>query len=114
MFARQTVCIIDISSHWTYIDIMKDKKAEFNRALGRRIKEAREQVRVTQDQLAEAVRLSRTSITNIERGRQGVQVSMLVSIARTLGKNVVDLIPSDDLLASRSLSEELRLTADKG
>ena len=110
MFVKQTVWIIDIFVWEPYINIMQDKKIEFDRALGKRIKEARAQARVTQDQLAAAVRLSRTSITNIERGRQGVQVSMLVSIARTLGKNVVDLIPGDDLPEARSLPEELRET----
>ena len=91
---------------------MNNKKAEFDHSLGKRIREAREQARVTQNQLAEAVRLSRTSITNIERGRQGVQVSLLVRIARTLGKNVADLIPGDDMQITRSLSEQLR-TPDK-
>ena len=92
---------------------MNDEKAEFDRSLGKRIRKAREQARITQDQLAEAVSLSRTSITNIERGRQGVQVSTLVRIARTLGGNVLDLIPEDNASEPRSLLEQLRTTPDK-
>ncbi len=92
------------------IDTMNNKKSEFDHSLGKLIREAREQARVTQDQLAEAVRLSRTSITNIERGRQGVQVSLLVRIARTLGKNVADLIPDDDAQITRSLPEQLGMS----
>ena len=88
------------------IDTMKNKKSEFDYSLGKCIREAREHARITQDQLAEAVNLSRTSITNIERGRQGVKVSLLVRIAQTLGKNVADLIPDDGQVV-RSLPEQL-------
>jgi len=88
-----------------------NKKNDFDHVLGIRIKEAREQARVTQDQLAAAVGLSRTSITNIERGRQGVQVSTLVNISRTLGKSVADLIPDYDMAEAESLPEKLRKAA---
>lgn len=70
-----------------------DGKADFDRALGERIREARERVGVKQDQLAQAVGLSRTSITNIERGRQGVQVYLLAQIAEVLGRPAAELLP---------------------
>ncbi len=72
---------------------MLDGKADFDRALGERIREARERVGVKQDQLARAVGLSRTSITNIERGRQGVQAHLLVRLAEILGRPPADLLP---------------------
>lgn len=72
---------------------MLDGKADFDRALGERIREAREGVGVKQDQLARAVGLSRTSITNIERGRQGVQAYLLARIADVLGKPPAELLP---------------------
>lgn len=72
---------------------MADSKRDFDRALGKRIREAREGVGVKQDQLAQAVGLSRTSITNIERGRQGVQAYLLVRIADVLGKPPAELLP---------------------
>jgi len=46
-----------------------------------------------QDQLAQAVGLSRTSITNIERGRQGVQAFILARIADVLGAPPGELLP---------------------
>lgn len=70
-----------------------DGKADFDRALGERIREARERVGVKQEQLAQAVGLSRTSITNIERGRQGVQAYLLVRIAEILGQPAAELLP---------------------
>lgn len=113
MFVLQTVCLIDIHGQASYIDdIMNEKKTDFDRLLGKRIREAREQARITQDQLGEAVSLSRTSITNIERGRQGVQVSLLVRIAQTLGKKVADFIPGDGVQKAQSLPEQLK-TPDK-
>jgi transcriptional regulator with XRE-family HTH domain len=72
---------------------MLDGKADFDRALGERIRAARERAGVKQDQLAQAVGLSRTSITNIERGRQGVQAHLLVRIAAVLGGPPADLLP---------------------
>jgi transcriptional regulator with XRE-family HTH domain len=75
---------------------MLDGKADFDRALGRRIREAREGVGVQQDQLARAVGLSRTSITNIERGRQGVQAFLLARIAEVLGRPAAELLPGRD------------------
>ncbi len=73
---------------------------QFYIAVGRRIAEAR-QPRMTQDDLARAVSLSRTSIINIEKGRQQVLVHTLVSISRALGVLPDKLLPPvDDLDAS--------------
>jgi len=83
-----------------------NSKPDFDKALGERIRSAREQVGVKQDQLGQAVGLSRTSITNIERGRQGVQVYLLVRIAEVLGRPVVELLPS--LNREVSIPDKLR------
>lgn len=73
---------------------MVKTKADFDRALGGRIRAARDRVGVKQEHLAQAVGLSRTSITNIERGRQGVQAYLLVRIAEILGRSAVELLPT--------------------
>ncbi len=77
-----------------------DGKADFNRALGERIRKARDKAGVKQDQLARAVGLSRTSITNIERGRQGVQAYLLARIAQVLGRPASELLPGLDSVSS--------------
>ena len=42
--------------------------------------------------------LTRTSITNIEKGRQPIQLHSLYLVAQSLGVEVKDLLPSPDAL----------------
>lgn len=72
---------------------------EFYLALGQRIAKAR-QNRLTQEELAKKVGLTRTSIINIEKGRQQVLVHTLAEMARALDTSVADLIPKQDDLAT--------------
>lgn len=71
-------------------------QGSFYADLGENIARARRAARMTQDQLALRVGLSRTSITNIERGRQPVQVHLLATLADILGVTFAELIPSND------------------
>lgn len=64
----------------------------FYEAVGRRIREARKG-KITQEALASLVSLTRTSIVNIEQGRQQLFVHTLVDIARALQVPIADLIP---------------------
>jgi len=61
---------------------------------GRRLREAREAARLSQDAVAKRVGLSRTSITNIERGRQHVALHMLYRFASAVGAQPTELLPS--------------------
>jgi transcriptional regulator with XRE-family HTH domain len=61
--------------------------------LGKRLRDARKQRKFTQEKLATAVQLTRTSITNIEGGRQPVLAHHLVRLARALDVTVQDLLP---------------------
>ena len=54
------------------------------KALGRRIKQAREEKRMTQEQLAECVYVSPTHISVIERGVKAPSLETLIIIANTL------------------------------
>lgn len=75
---------------------MNTGPADFYRELGARIASARKNKgNLTQAQLARAVGLSRTSITNVEKGRQSVLVHTLVEIARVLRADPRDLLPYD-------------------
>ena len=66
---------------------------ELYHVLGRRVRRRREQLDRTQDELAAQVGLTRTSITNIEQGRQKIQVHMLYSLAAALDTAVIALLP---------------------
>jgi transcriptional regulator with XRE-family HTH domain len=61
--------------------------------VGRRIRQTREERGMTQEGLASLVMLTRTSITNIEKGRQKLLLHTLVNIASALQVPPADLIP---------------------
>lgn len=60
---------------------------------GQRLREAREAAHLSQDAVARRVGLSRTSITNIERGRQHVALHMLYRFASAVGAQPSELLP---------------------
>jgi transcriptional regulator with XRE-family HTH domain len=98
------------------------------RAFGRRLQEARTAKGRDQRELSGALRLTRTSVSNLERGKQRVSLDQVYEAARFLGVPVSELLPplaevlpptdvhepEDDPLSERGkelvrqLSEELR------
>src|SRR4051812_28522624 len=87
---------------------MASPKGPFYEQLGKRIAAFRHEQRLSQSRLAAAVQLTRTSITNIEKGRQIVAAHTLVQLAQTLGTSVSDLLPSVDLSEpARKVEQEL-------
>ena len=84
----------------------------FYKQIGGRIAEKREAAELSQTQLAERAGLSRSTIANIESGRQQLLVHVLVAVARALGTPLLDLIPADDAPAlkteMRSLNPNVR------
>jgi len=79
----------------------------FYTEVGRRIHRAR-RGRMTQEQLANSVRLTRTSITNIERGRQKLLLHTLADIAEALRVEPASLLPQDAGVPERDLDHSLR------
>lgn len=70
---------------------MRDKK-QINIEIGERIKKSREQIKMTQEKLAEKVNVSPQYISDLERGVVGVSIPTLKSICIVLG------VTSDSLL----------------
>lgn len=68
----------------------------FYKQIGVTLRRAREALGMTQGELAQLVGLSRTSLTNIELGRQRILVDQLVELATALHISVVSLIPERD------------------
>lgn len=62
-------------------------------SVGDRIRGARSASRMTQAQLAASLGLARSSIANIESGRQRLPLHVFVLIAETLNINVAELLP---------------------
>ena len=71
---------------------------QFYREFGRRLRAARLQARLSQASLAKAVDVGRTSITNIERGRQHVSLHMAFLLANALNVRVSELLPDSGML----------------
>lgn len=65
----------------------------FYSAVGRRIADTRRDL-LTQEALAQKASLTRTSIVNIEKGRQQILLHTLVDIARALGVTPGELLPA--------------------
>ena len=68
--------------------------------IGRLIKRQRTLNKLTQEQVASAIGLTRTSIVNIERGRHRLPLHVLFGIARAVHAEPRDLIPTIEQIDS--------------
>jgi len=66
------------------------------RQFGNRLRESRLDAKLTQDEVAERVGLKRTSITNIECGRQHIALHQLFLLADAVGVGPIDLLPDNE------------------
>jgi transcriptional regulator with XRE-family HTH domain len=62
--------------------------------VGERLKQRRAEMRLTQTQLSERVGVLRTSITNIEAGRQHPPLHLLYALCQVLGLEVTEVLPT--------------------
>ncbi|MFG6096994.1 helix-turn-helix transcriptional regulator [Leptothoe sp. ISB3NOV94-8A] len=70
-----------------------DKDA-FYLDLGKKIRAVREERKLTQEALASLLGITRTSVTNIEKGRQKMFLHTFLEIAKVLGISPDELMPS--------------------
>ena len=80
---------------------MKAFSTAFYESLGARIKSRREEINLRQSDLAELVGLSRTSVTNIERGRQRLFLDQYADICQALRVSPSDIIPKPSQAGQR-------------
>jgi transcriptional regulator with XRE-family HTH domain len=71
---------------------------ELNKGFGRLLAKRRKKAGISQENLAKALGLTRTSITNIERGRQPIQLATLYAIADALSIEPTELMPPSSAL----------------
>lgn len=84
---------------------MRNKK-KINVEIGERIKKAREQIKMTQEKLAEKVNVSPQYISDLERGVVGVSIPTLKCICIVLG------VSSDSLLFGNMQENDTSIIAD--
>jgi transcriptional regulator with XRE-family HTH domain len=77
------------------------------REVGSKIREGRERLGLTQEALAKQVGLSRTSITNIEQGRQTILVHQLVAFAQLLNLEPNALLPPSKIEPAGEVPPEI-------
>lgn len=78
--------------------------------VGARIARARRAMGLSQKKLADAVHVTRTSIVNVEAGRQRAPLHLLWQIAAVLGVEVAELVPTRADLAAVSAPLQLDAT----
>ena len=71
------------------------EKEHIYEAIGRAIRTRREALELTQIAVGDLVGLSRTSITNIECGRQSLLVDQLYKFAEVLKTTPAELLPAE-------------------
>lgn len=69
---------------------------DFNLAVASKIKALRQQKGIDQETIARVLDLTRTSIINIEKGRQKPSIQQVWTIARFLKVQITDIIPPVD------------------
>lgn len=79
------------------------------REFGRLLRQRRKGAGLTQDDVANRVGLARTSITNIEQGRQHISLHMLYELAAAIGGRARDLLPEKDMLSDKNPDLERNL-----
>lgn len=73
-------------------------------SIGLRIKHARTKKEMTQDQLAELLKISRPQVSYMETGERGISLELLVSISNHLQVPISELLA--DNLTSDSTSDD--------
>src|SRR5260370_9706614 len=73
------------------------------RLFGARVRAARSRASLTQLDLASRIGLTRTSITNIERGTQHIPLHLLYAISAAVGVEPTELLPPTTALDEAAL-----------
>lgn len=91
-------------------EVNQDLKADCDALyvqIGQNVRRIRRTRKMTQGALADHVRLSRTSVTNIEKGRQKILVHTLAELAKALETSFSELVPSPVQEANNGIEARL-------
>ncbi|MGI4831287.1 MAG: helix-turn-helix domain-containing protein [Janthinobacterium lividum] len=83
------------------------------RQLGASIARERRKKGLSQEVLAAKLQLTRTSVTNIENGRQHVQIHTLYAVANVFGISLADLLPTAAVLQEMKASRRMSITNEQ-
>jgi DNA-binding XRE family transcriptional regulator len=77
--------------------VADDDQANLLRAVGKRVREARDAAGLSQAQLAKRIGVTRPSVANLEAGRQDMNITRIAGILVALGLDLGSLIKPGDL-----------------
>lgn len=90
-----------------------EEKIRFYADFGQRVRAARETAGFTQRELADRLGLTRSSVANIEAGRQRALLHVAAAVAETTGTRPADLVPDHiGTAVSGSIARDLRRLSD--
>ncbi|WP_310589398.1 helix-turn-helix transcriptional regulator [Fibrivirga algicola] len=89
----------------------QNEQQRFYQLLGENIKKHRNIRELTQEQLAFAIDLTRTSVVNIEQGRQRPPLYLLVEIAQKLHVTLETLVPTESAFSNGTMLDANTLKA---
>lgn len=81
--------------------------------VGALIRKIRTERGLTQQELADKLQMTRTSVTNIETGRQHIQLDLLYETARVLEVSVAQLLPPEQPTANPDLPQFVKAVLEK-
>lgn len=84
------------------------QESEIYVQFGLLVRQHRERLGLSQAQVAQAIDLSRSSVANVETGRQHIPMHHLYSLARVLQVDVHALLPSMDGAPSAVVDREIQ------
>lgn len=94
---------VDLHRSKTVLSVLMTDFDEIYRGVGRKLRQTRENQHLSQESLAKRLGISRTSMVNIEAGRQRAPLHLLWQIAELLETKLPLLIPSpEELLVPRN------------
>lgn len=90
---------------------MASRTIQVYKVMGKLIRARRKKIGLSQSALAERINLTRTSITNIEQGRQKIQVHTLCEIAKALDVQPSSLLPVFEKQELETVRERVKVLA---
>lgn len=81
--------------------------------IGKRVQEQRKRKKYNQEQLATGIGLTRTSIVNIEKGRQCMTIENLLKCCAVLSCEPKDLLPPTPKAVAKELVKVKRVVTSK-
>ncbi len=90
---------------------------DFYVQVGRRLRTARKRAHLTQAQLAESISMTRSSVANLEAGRQRMPLHLMAWIAEILDVPPIELLPETgtfgDIIVLPDLTDHLASDEDR-